>query len=324
MISLHVVIPTYNRAGKLKAVLTAIRPLMQEHYVTVYDNCSTDGTRETALLFEREHEKFSYVKRGVNIGGNGNILNAAISGLERGDMLWILPDDDHIDEDGIQELLFYLHKLECDKIPEALIVGACSSRAQATPWPLPLPRAVKDGIGEFWMHASFLPTIIFGTKSLRSAIRSDLFYVGGCYSQMLFMRHLLDENARVESLPKRIVFRGEDETVLASVSWWMISWIRAMKLYPSEYRNVLNTAVVGAFWEIPFRFIKSLSRDKRGELSVTDVNYSELVALFDGWKKIYIIGIWPVALLPKKVVMFLLALRKPGGSSDKVQSLGRI
>jgi len=323
MVRLHIVIPTYNRALKLASVLKSISRFAEQHFISVFDNCSTDGTQSLCEGYANSNENIKYVRRCANIGGNGNILLAALHGLGEGDLLWILPDDDEIDEIALDQLAYFIASLNCAKLPDAIVVGACSSRAQNTNWPLSGPRDIKNGISEFWMHASFLPSLILNSKNVKKGITADLFYVGGCYSQMLLLRHLLYDNVNIVTAPSRVIYRGEDDVMPASIAWWMISWLKATQYFPELYKNGMCKTLLGNFLTLPLRYTKALAFNPAEENSTMNVNYYDLISLFKGSRRYYVIMFWPAALIPASLLRFVWRLYRGKNITAKTQSLAR-
>ena len=97
---LTIAIPTYNRAAKLRAQLERLLPqLHPEVRVCVYDNASTDDTRQVVEPFLSKG--VFYFCAGFNGGGNLNFLRC-FEGCET-EWLWILSDDDQISATAVKD-----------------------------------------------------------------------------------------------------------------------------------------------------------------------------------------------------------------------------
>lgn len=299
---LHIVIPTYNRGNFLRETLQSVLPILEnKHSVSVFDNASTDDTGDICAQFKDKYQNFKYERRPVNIGGNGNILAGVAATVDLGDMLWILADDDIVDVGAIQELVEYFFKTNPADAPDALVVGACSTRQENSQWP---PTAdfcrVKES-ASFWLHASFLPTLILKTESLRGSIQPDLFYVGGCYSQLLLLRHLLAEHSTVAVFPKRIVYRGDNEEAHSQPVWWFVSWHRAIKCFPATSRPLLYRAGSGPFWRLPLKVILQIKMRAACIPSIFEVGYLDVAVCYTGIRRFYFWLFLPLFILPRSL-----------------------
>jgi glycosyltransferase involved in cell wall biosynthesis len=310
---LHVIIPTYNRSGFLLSTLQSIKPLLIDHYVSVFDNASTDDTASVCRDFSDAYSGFQYHCRPVNIGANGNILASVVDSVDKGDLIWILADDDDIDTAAVQELSNYLEKTLIDEAPDALVVGACSSRNKFTPWPPEQNFCNVSENASFWMHASFLPTLILKTSSLRESIRPDVFYVGGCYSQILFLRHLFKLNSRVTVFPDRLVYRGGNDVTHTHPVWVLLGWHRAVKCFPRENRELLYRSQFGPFWRRPLRFILYLKNNgSKGKQPIFDACFVDLIDTRTWGHLLYFLVFTPVFVIPSILFKLYMKLRLSG------------
>jgi glycosyltransferase involved in cell wall biosynthesis len=306
---LHILIPTYNRALCLQRTLQAIKPLLSTQYVSVFDNASTDDTQTICEQFAGQYTEFSYHRRPVNIGLNGNVLTAVVSGVDKGDLLWILADDDEIDSLGLKELIEYLKKTDMADAPDALVVGACSSRNDSIQWPPEKGFCFINKSSSFWLHASFLPTLILKISTLRVSIKPDLFYVGGCYSQVLLLRHLLNAESTVSVISRRVVYRGEGEQTHSHPVWWLLSWHRAIKCFPKAHRLLLYSALSGPFWRLPLRLIKQTKLRSINVSPIFDADYFDTVSCYDGIRKLYMLAFIPLLILPRPFYVLLQSFK---------------
>jgi glycosyltransferase involved in cell wall biosynthesis len=93
---LSVCIPTYNRAGYLDICLDSfcreLRTASNNIELIVFDNCSSDNTREVVQKHMLQEKALQYYKNESNVGADGNMLKC----LEKanGEYCWIFGDDD--------------------------------------------------------------------------------------------------------------------------------------------------------------------------------------------------------------------------------------
>lgn len=98
MPSLSIVIPTYNRADKLRRLLTNIEVelndsnLIDQIQVLVSDNASTDDTQEKVADFKSNKFNLNYYRQEKNIGFDGNVR--FLYEAAKTDYVWFFSDDD--------------------------------------------------------------------------------------------------------------------------------------------------------------------------------------------------------------------------------------
>lgn len=102
--NLEVVIPTYNRAEKLKLRLDELFVLQSKNSfgISVLDNASTDGTEGIASSY-LGRPGFRYSRALVNGGISRNIMRCFEE--TKGDWIWTLSDDDPTKDDDIDIIL---------------------------------------------------------------------------------------------------------------------------------------------------------------------------------------------------------------------------
>lgn len=94
---LSIAIPTYNREVCLKFLLESICSQVTETQarrleVVVFDNCSTDQTKQVVERFLPGRSYLAYVRNERNIGADNNFVKAFFAA--RGKYLWIIGDDE--------------------------------------------------------------------------------------------------------------------------------------------------------------------------------------------------------------------------------------
>ena len=103
---LSILIPTWNRADKLREQIDAILPfLTSEIELLISDNGSDDATPEVVqeAISSNPSASIRYLRNPTNIGADGNIRKALQSG--RGQWLWLIGDDDALNFAILPELL---------------------------------------------------------------------------------------------------------------------------------------------------------------------------------------------------------------------------
>jgi len=122
MIFITIAIPTYNRALKLKRLLSqfsaldvSVDTMKMGIEILVANNASDDDTAVVAKSFENELTDkgyyFSYIERKKNVGLDGNMLNSYIE--SRGEYVWYFSDDDILLED-INDVINDIKKFKPD------------------------------------------------------------------------------------------------------------------------------------------------------------------------------------------------------------------
>ena len=94
---LSIAVPTYNRESCLKLLLDSIcgqvtREMSPELEVLVFDNCSTDGTRQLVQSYLPGCDFLRYVRNEENIGADANFRKAFLSAT--GTYFWLIGDDE--------------------------------------------------------------------------------------------------------------------------------------------------------------------------------------------------------------------------------------
>lgn len=96
---LTVVIPTYNRQKELLKTLEGLgNQTDQDFKIVILDN----NSNYEIVLNKNIKDKTKIIKRNFNIGMLGNMSNAML--IENTEWIWLLSDDDKIDEDAIENI----------------------------------------------------------------------------------------------------------------------------------------------------------------------------------------------------------------------------
>lgn len=113
---LSICIPTYNRADILKENISLIQKQLAdidilELEIIVSNNCSKDHTEKVVSSFIEEGVPIVYNCNSKNLGADGNFLKAI--NLASGKYIYLLGDDDYLDDYVIKKLLDVLRYREC-------------------------------------------------------------------------------------------------------------------------------------------------------------------------------------------------------------------
>lgn len=105
MPSLSICIPTYNRSGHLlecvQNVLSAAGEYIHQMEIIISDNASTDDTKTKGEELQNKYHFIKYHRNETNVIDKNFFIAAGLAG---GDYLWILGDDDRIEENAIEEV----------------------------------------------------------------------------------------------------------------------------------------------------------------------------------------------------------------------------
>jgi glycosyltransferase involved in cell wall biosynthesis len=114
---LSIVIPSYNRAASLAALLHDFKaldladPALLE--IIVCNNCSTDDTAAVLAAFETEGKfRLTLINRPVNLGMEGNIASSMLEG--KGKYIWLLSDHQRFLPEHFPAFLEVLDRIEFD------------------------------------------------------------------------------------------------------------------------------------------------------------------------------------------------------------------
>jgi len=148
MITLSILIPTFNRANKLLRLLKTIEAeiansdIKVQIRVLVSDNASTDDTFKIISQFSTTQFKFNYFCQAKNLGFDGNIR--FLYDQAETDYIWYLADDDILLPGSISTILNVLK----DNDPDVLLfsfVQPPGSRFRQFDYPEPV-RIVSDPV----------------------------------------------------------------------------------------------------------------------------------------------------------------------------------
>lgn len=101
-------IPVYNGEAYLQRCLLSVLSQTEENFIAlIYDNASTDGTREIAESFCQTDKRFIYFRQSENRGPTNNFLD--VLAAAKTEFFFWLAHDDFISPNFINELLGLFH-----------------------------------------------------------------------------------------------------------------------------------------------------------------------------------------------------------------------
>jgi len=114
---LTLAIPTYNRAGCLKELLSILLDELKDEprvEFIISDNASSDETPSVVQDFVSRGLHVRYIRNAQNIGADANFLQCFEQA--RGKYVWLFSDDDLIVPGGLAKILIYCEAAEYDLI----------------------------------------------------------------------------------------------------------------------------------------------------------------------------------------------------------------
>jgi glycosyltransferase involved in cell wall biosynthesis len=114
---LTIAIPTYNRAGCLKELLSVLADQLKDELrveLIISDNASPDDTSSVVQDFLARGLRARYIRNAQNVGADANFLQCFEQAL--GKYVWLFSDDDLILPGGLARILAYCAAAEYDLI----------------------------------------------------------------------------------------------------------------------------------------------------------------------------------------------------------------
>jgi hypothetical protein len=180
---LTIAIPTYNRAAKLQAQLERLAPQLTEAaHCVVFDNASTDGTKEVVAKFAGQ--KIGYVCAPVNGGAGRNFLRCYEECPT--EWLWLLSDDDPISASAVADLLRLIQDCPADFIHTASPLCPHAAEVVVADLPQLLRQATVESL--LWIS-----TGIYRRRAFRPLLRHYVESISSWGPQMVLVLKLLEE-----------------------------------------------------------------------------------------------------------------------------------
>lgn len=112
---LTIAIPTYNRAEILKQKLSFLFSIIDEDcLILISDNASEDNTIDIVKPFIEQFSNIVYHKNTTNLGYDANVLKCVE--LSTTDYVWVLSDDDDMEQNTPSIIINYIKKDSPDLI----------------------------------------------------------------------------------------------------------------------------------------------------------------------------------------------------------------
>lgn len=196
--SLLVYIPTYNRYERLCEQLDLILPHMDNYNVSVIvsNNASTDE-KYAGLQDNYHHSKITIINNKINFGGNPNIFNGFVYGLNY-DYLWILSDDDTITPDAIPKIMDRL-----DNKNDMIYLIDCGNDIYITYDQNRFLNNMKYGLG-------LISCVIYKTSTIKDHITVGYEYFNSGFPHLSVIFSVSQHKwLRVIEYPKEIIFKNK-------------------------------------------------------------------------------------------------------------------
>ena len=193
---LQIVLITYNRAKQLSETFDQIlcdTSPVRDFDITVFDNDSTDDTRQVVHSAIAAHPNLKYQKNNVNVGGNANICKALESATK--DYLWVLCDDDKFDWTGWPDIENAIARNED-------LILASNGFLTASPGRI-------DSPAHQLLQMSFLPSIIYSRRLLTgTALRNAYDNLFALFPHIAPVVMHFNNGGKTYVAPRGVVFAG--------------------------------------------------------------------------------------------------------------------
>jgi len=297
---LTLAIPTYNRAGCLKELLSVLADQLKDEMrveLIISDNCSPDETPSVVQDFVSRGLQVRYIRNAQNVGPDANFLQCFEQA--RGKYVWIFSDDDFIVPGGLAKILTYCATAEYDLI----WVSAYSFRTFHKPRPV---RAQLDAveISDSMAYAkrihvffTFITGNIInkdtvrgaGPKAFSSLVGTGLVQLGWTYTALnrfargLYIREKLVA-VRANNTGGYRLFQVFGTTLATITRTWLIS---------ADLGRVVTNGTIQRFWPLML-----LEYKKIGIAFVDEVEpQAALTPLFKDNIRYWVFA-YPVIVLP--------------------------
>ena len=308
---LQLFIVTFNRRNylerTLKKILSSESPI-KNCAITIFDNCSTDGTSELLAEYSRTHKNIRILKHCLNIGGNANIALALMEAKKSDkEYSWILCDDDDFDFTNFSEIYTAMEK-QYDVIITTFLNNQKYLKSENAM--ISLPRKIFE--------CCFLPGFIFRTKNIDSdCIQNIFFNIYQCFPHMALIISIVNKGGELFVLNHKIVIhdipRLENSFELLRSFAPLSERLRKFDLYTAyintfqliknkklRYKTIEYLLYNETFWEQLKRFI--------GKNKIAKYNFSDLMHGYSFWQKIRFLFYIAIPKIKKNNGCFYLML----------------
>lgn len=199
---LTVSIPTYNRPVYLENCLDALLKsaanlsalALRDICVKVFDNSENDASKVIAENKKYFPLNLSYVKNGVNIGSDNNIMQSIL--CFDSEYVAVMGDDDYVNQNYFPHVLSLIETNKFDLV-FLKSYGLTTSKDLIRPLQLPILRYFdnpRDILMDRLIQVGFISTIIYrrsliNDDQVRRSYGSNLIQVAACFSVMDKMKY---------------------------------------------------------------------------------------------------------------------------------------
>lgn len=211
--NLSILIPTYNRADRLKKSLSAYtKEKIKGIEFIVIDNNSIDNTKALVEKFISEDKRIKYFKNPFNLGYNRNLYRGFLESCS--DWICILPDDDSIEEGFLSELISVIEKnKDCSILIPALKVDNTKSK-----YPFDKTTRIKKGKKAFEIAFKYCGAATGLTFNKLKINENEWHLDGLIYPQIRIAVYSSIENDILYFIPKHFPNVGNHDSVTTAIN----------------------------------------------------------------------------------------------------------
>lgn len=321
---ISIVIPTYNRASRLKDMLTRLSAHTEiiEDWVEVVvsDNASTDNTPDVVTAFsERTGKAVRFGRNASNVGIDGNIH--AVSRLATGRYLLLMSDDDLLLPGALsrlRELVRTTPDLLFCFVNGGSFQGIYDPSAKLpTVVPLSQPLVTRDPnelLKTIGVWSTFMSSFFVERKAWQSVPTPETYIGSDIYLTHILFRLLVAERGRtcVVTSEQLLAARGEyfgSFRIFHAFGYSLMSLLirdaPALGLDPRAMRCIKLGVIRRALPPMVLMI-------RRGGAKRRALNLHELQSLlrFTWWEPLAWVFLFPVALLPNAILECLIRIKR--------------
>jgi abequosyltransferase len=316
---LTLAIPTYNRAGCLKELLSLLAAQVKDEprvELIISDNASPDTTPALAQEFVDQGLPIRFIRNRQNVGADANFLQCFEQA--QGKYVWLFSDDDLIVPGGLAKVLHY-----CEHSNYDLISVAGSSFSQTY-----IPSPAKMGCDAFeitqartyarYVHVFFSfisgniinkdTVLAAGPKPFSSLIGSSLAQLGWTYTALnqftrgLYIREKLIA-VRANNTGNYKLFHVFGPKLAAITREW---------LHSSELSEIVLNGTVQRFWPLMLRRYQ-----RNAQLFTPEASPQEVLNPVYGRNFRYWIFDYPLMTFPAPLAQICFTLTRIVNRLDK-------
>jgi len=327
---LEIWIPTYNRAEKLRNILSDLADsIVADCRITVSDNASDDDTKAVCKSIAGRLPNLVYRRQIYNIGANANILE----GLKyvSHPYFWIVCDDDRLCFKAFEKQFFDFTKKKVD----VMLLASAHSTINPSNKLMELYggevvsiRQIMNACEDLVSIMSFLPSVIYRKAILDSSVIYSGY--GNCafmYPHMPLIAKVVNQNMQAGVFLEAVVRRGIDVPPFSTKKRFWLAWCHSCRFLDNEhYRNISKWSVLGGY---SFRSWASIVRNLLILDLICPEESMQTYAPLSSFPRViffaYLLGsiiLAPIRLIPKGIVFRVLKIFFPGKkllSTDRIK-----